>query len=32
VTVQQLQRWMNAVTPSPHDVLRKAKIKQLLKT
>jgi hypothetical protein len=32
VTVQQLQRWINAATPSPLDVLRKAKIKQLLKT
>ncbi len=32
VTVLQLQRWMNAVTPSPVDVLRKAKLRQMLKT
>lgn len=32
ISVQQLQRWMNGVTTSPADVLRKAKLKELLKT
>jgi hypothetical protein len=32
VSIQQLRRWMNGVTTSPADVLRKAKLKQLLKT
>jgi len=30
LSVQQLQKWMNSVTTSPADVLRKAKLKQLL--
>ncbi len=30
LSVQQLQRWVNSVTVSPADVLRKAKLKHLL--
>lgn len=30
LSVQQLQKWLNSVTPSPVDVLRKAKLKNLL--
>lgn len=30
ITVQQLQRWLDGVTPTPADVLRKAKLKKLL--
>jgi len=32
VSVQQLERWLDSVTASPADVLRKAKLKQLLRT
>jgi hypothetical protein len=32
LTVQQLQRWLNSVNPSPTDTLKKAKLKQLLGT
>jgi hypothetical protein len=31
VSVQQLERWLDSVTASPADVLRKAKLKQLLR-
>jgi hypothetical protein len=31
VSVQQLERWLNSVTASPADVLRKSKLKQLLR-
>jgi hypothetical protein len=30
LTVQQLHRWLDSVTPSPGDVLRRARVKQLL--
>jgi hypothetical protein len=30
LTVAQLQRWLNGVTPSPADVVRKTKLKKLL--
>lgn len=30
LTVQQLQRWVSGVTTSPAEVLRRAKVKQLL--
>ena len=30
LTVQQLQRWLNSVNPSPLETLKKAKLKQLL--
>ena len=30
LTVQQLQRWVNGVTTSPAEVLRRAKVKHLL--
>ena len=30
LTVQQLQRWVNSVTTSPAEVLRRARVKQLL--
>jgi hypothetical protein len=32
LTVQQLQRWLNSVNPSPTETLKKAKLKQLLGT
>ena len=30
LTVQQVQRWVNSVTTSPAEVLRRNKVKQLL--
>ena len=30
ISVQQLDRWMDGVTTSPAEVLRRAKVKQLL--
>ena len=30
LTVHQLHRWMDSVTTSPAEVLRRAKVKQLL--
>jgi hypothetical protein len=30
LTVQQLQRWVNSVTTSPAEVLRRSKVKHLL--
>ena len=30
LTVQQLQRWVNGVTSSPAEVLRRSKVKHLL--
>jgi hypothetical protein len=30
LTVQQLQRWVNAVTSSPAEVVRRSKVKHLL--
>jgi hypothetical protein len=30
LTVQQLHRWVNSVTTSPAEVLRRIKVKQLL--
>jgi hypothetical protein len=30
VTVAQLQRWLNTVTPSPADVVRKTRLKRML--
>jgi hypothetical protein len=30
LTVQQVQKWLNSVNPSPAETLKKAKLKQLL--
>jgi hypothetical protein len=32
LTVQQLQKWVNGITSSPADVLRRTKVKHLLAT
>jgi hypothetical protein len=32
LSVQQVQRWLNGVTKTPVEALRKAKLKQLLRT
>jgi hypothetical protein len=31
VTIQQLQRWLDGAPVSPHEALRKAKLKSILK-